>query len=116
MLRHQFPSSVIQHAVWLYLRFNLSLREVEDLLAERGLDISDETVRRWVVKFGTAYARNLRRRRPTPHSRWYLDEMFVSIGGRRMIGATPVRSAGRDGCVRPLCRTVFLHFGTRFFP
>jgi len=93
-VRHQFPSSVIQHAVWLYLRFNLSLREVEDLLAERGLDISYETVRRWVVKFGTAYARNLRRRRPTPHSRWHLDEMFVSIGGRRMYLWRAVDSEG----------------------
>lgn len=67
--RHHFPSSVIQHAVWLYLRFNLSLRDVEDLLAERGFDIGYETVRRWVVKFGTAYARTLRRRRPTPDGR-----------------------------------------------
>lgn len=82
--RHHFPPSVIQHAVWLYLRFNLSLRDVEDLLAERGFDISYETVRRWVVKFGTAYARTLRRRRPAPDVRWHLDEMFVSIGGRRM--------------------------------
>ena len=82
--RHHFPPSVIQHVVWLYLRFNLSLRDVEDLLAERGFDISYETVRRWVVKFGTAYARTLRRRRPTPDDRWHLDEMFVSIGGRRL--------------------------------
>ena len=62
-VRHHYPPSVIQHAAWLYLRFNLSLRDVEDLLAERGLDISYETVRRRVVKFGTAYARTLRRRR-----------------------------------------------------
>ncbi|NIA69889.1 IS6 family transposase [Pelagibius litoralis] len=82
--RHHFPPSVIRYAVWLYLRFNLSLRDVEDLLAERGLDICYETVRRWVVKFGTAYARNLRRRRPTANERWHLDEMFVSIGGHRM--------------------------------
>ncbi|NIA72313.1 IS6 family transposase [Pelagibius litoralis] len=82
--RHHFPPSVIQYTVWLYLRFNLSLRDVEDLLAERGFDISYETVRRWVVKFGTAYARNLRRRRPTPSDRWHLDEMFVSVGGRQM--------------------------------
>ncbi len=57
--RHQFPPVVIQHAVWLYLRFTLSYRDVEDLLAERGLDISYETVRRWVLKFGAAYARRL---------------------------------------------------------
>ncbi|NIA71381.1 IS6 family transposase [Pelagibius litoralis] len=67
--RHHSPPSVIRYAVWLYLRFNLSLRDVEDLLAEPGLDICYETVRRWVVKFGTAYARNLRRRRPTASDR-----------------------------------------------
>ena len=61
--RHRFPPEVIQHAVWLYLRFTLSYRDVEDLLAERGLDVSYETVRRWVAKFGLAYARRLRRSR-----------------------------------------------------
>jgi putative transposase len=70
--------------VWLYLRFQLSLRDVEDVLAERGLDVSYETVRRWVAKFGTAYAKRLRAGRPKPVGRWHLDEMFVSIGGRPM--------------------------------
>ncbi|MEQ9639614.1 MAG: IS6 family transposase [Alphaproteobacteria bacterium] len=82
--RHHHPPAVIQHAVWLYLRFNLSLRDAEDLLAERGLDISYETVRRWVAKFGPAYARRLRSMRPKADRRWHLDEMFVSIGGRMM--------------------------------
>lgn len=82
--RFQFPPTVIQHAVWLYLRFNLSLRDVEDLLAERGINASYETVRRWVSRFGTAYAKRLRARRPRPDDGWHLDEMFVSIGGRRM--------------------------------
>ena len=81
---HRFPPDVIQRAVWLYLRFALSYRDVEDLLAERGLDVSYETVRRWVIKFGVLYARELRRRRPRPAGRWHLDEVFVSIGGRRM--------------------------------
>jgi transposase-like protein len=58
--RHQFPPEVIRHAIWLYLRFTLSYRDVEELLAERGLDISYETIRRWVIKFGPAIARNLR--------------------------------------------------------
>ena len=62
--RHRFPPAVIQHAVWLYLRFTLSYRDVEELLAERGLDISYETVRSWVLKFGPAIARRLRQRRP----------------------------------------------------
>ena len=81
--RHQFPPAVIRHAVWLYMRFTLSYRDVEDLLAERGLDISYETVRRWVLKFGPLFARELRRRRPRPTSRWHLDEMAVTIAGRQ---------------------------------
>jgi transposase-like protein len=81
--RHQFPPAIIRHAVWLYVRFTLSYRDVEDLLAERGLDISYETVRRWVLKFGPLFARELRRRRPRPTTRWHLDEMAVMIAGRR---------------------------------
>jgi putative transposase len=82
--RHQFPPVIIQHAVWLYLRFTLSCRDVEDLLAERGLDMSYETVQRWVLKFGPAVARRLRQRRPRPGPRWHLDEMVVRIGGERV--------------------------------
>src|SRR5262244_2858224 len=82
--RHRFPPIVIQHAVWLYLRFTLSYRDVEDLLAERGLEISYETVRSWVLKFGPVIARRLRRRRPRPSNRWHLDEMVVRIAGKRM--------------------------------
>src|SRR5215203_2050113 len=78
--RHQFPPEVIRHAVWLYLRFTLSYRDVEELLAERGLNVSYETVRRWVLKFGPAFARNLRQLRRRPSSRWHLDEMAVVIG------------------------------------
>jgi putative transposase len=70
--------------IWLYLRFTLSYRDVEELLAERGLDISYETVRRWVLKFGPAIARRLRQRRPRPSDRWHLDEMVVRIAGKRM--------------------------------
>jgi transposase-like protein len=69
--------------VWLYLRFTLSFRDVEDSLAERGLDVSYETVGRWVLKFGPLFARELHTRRPRPTSRWHLDEMAVLIGGRR---------------------------------
>lgn len=80
--RHRFPPGIIQHAVWLYFRFALSYRDVEDLLAERGIDASYETVRRWVLKFGRAYAVRIRRRRPQPSDRWHLDEVFVRIGGK----------------------------------
>jgi transposase-like protein len=81
---YRFPAAVIRHAIWLYLRFTLSYRDVEELLAERGLDVSYETVRRWVLKFGPAIARELRRSRPAPDSRWHLDEMVVRIAGERM--------------------------------
>ena len=72
--RHRFPPDVIRHAVWLYLRFTLSYRDVEDLLAERGLTVSNESIRRWVHNFGPLIAKDLRKRRPKPHSRWHLDE------------------------------------------
>ena len=81
--RHQFPPAIIGHAVWLYVRFTLSYRDVEDLLAERGLDVPYETVRRWVLKFGALFARELRRRCPRPTPRWHLDEMAVVIAGRQ---------------------------------
>jgi putative transposase len=79
-----FPPPVIQHAVWLYARFSPTLRDVEDLMAERGIEVSYETVRRWVAKFGPQIAWRQRAPRSRPHSQWHLDEMFVSIGGRRM--------------------------------
>ncbi len=82
--RHRFPPEIIQHAVWLYFRFPLSYRDVEDLLSERGIDVSYETVRRWALKFGRAYAAKLRKSRSRSDTRWHLDEMFVSINGRRM--------------------------------
>src|SRR3954462_6064044 len=81
---HRFPPPIIQHAIWLYLRFTLSYRDVEDLLAERGLEISYETVRRWVLKFGPGIARNLGRRRPRPSDRCTLGEMVVRIAGKRI--------------------------------
>ena len=82
--RYQFPPAVIQHAIWIYLRFTLSYRDVEELLADRGLDVSYETIRRWVLKFGPLIARRLRQSRPRPSATWHLDEMVVRIGGRHM--------------------------------
>src|SRR3979409_28876 len=81
---HRFPPSLIQHAVWLYLRFTLSYRDVEELLAQRGLDISYESIRSWVLKFGPMIARGLRQLRPRASDRWHLDEMVVRISGKRM--------------------------------
>jgi putative transposase len=93
--RHRFPPPIIHHAIWLYLRFTLSYRDVEELLAERGLDLSYETMRRWVLKFGPVIARQLRRRRPRPSERWHLDEMAVRIAGKRMYRRRDSRAALR---------------------
>ncbi len=82
--RHRFPAAVIQQAVWLYFRFPLSLRDVEDMLSQRGIDVSYETVRRWSFKFGLAYARELRRSQPRADTRWHLDEVFVSINSKNV--------------------------------
>src|SRR5947207_15851604 len=92
--RHRFPSIVIQQAVWLYFRFALSYRDVEDMLAERDIDVSYETVRRWALKFGGIIARRLRRGRPRPDGRWHLDEVFVSINGRQLYVWRAVDSEG----------------------
>jgi putative transposase len=81
--RHRFPPVIIQHAVWLYARFTLSFREIEDLLAERGIEVTNETVRRWFLKFGRLIAGNLRRSRPRASDRWHIDEMVIKIRNRR---------------------------------
>ena len=81
--RHRFPPEIIRRAVWLYARFTLSYRDVEDLLTERGLDISYESIRRWFLKFGAPIARNLRHMRPIPNGYWHLDEMVIVIRGQR---------------------------------
>src|SRR5712691_7670073 len=90
---YRFPPDIIQRAVWLYFRFTLSFRDVEDLLAERGIEVSYETIRQWVMRFGPTIARDLRSRRPRPHGQWHLDEMFVSIGGKWMYGGPSVLKA-----------------------
>ena len=82
--RHRFPSEVIRQTVWLYFRFTLSFRDVEDLMAERGVDVSYETIRCWTRKFRQLYAHNLRDSKTAPTVRWHLDEMVVKICGQRM--------------------------------
>src|SRR5947207_6074184 len=110
--RHRFPPVIIQHAVWLYLRFTLSYRDVEELLAERGLDISYETIRCWVLKFGPVIARRLRRCRPRPSNRWHLDEMVVRIaGGRCICGAPSIMKAKSPTCWSSLGATVGRRWG-----
>lgn len=80
---HRFPAEVIAHAVWLYFRFPLSLRMVEDLLAARGIIVSHETVRRWAEKFGRDFANKIRRRAPRLGDKWHLDEVVISINGKK---------------------------------
>ena len=82
-LRHRFPSAIISHAVWLYHRYGLSFRDVEDLLAERGIIVSYETIRQWCGKFGPDYARRLKRRQGRLGDTWFRDEVFVTINGQR---------------------------------
>ena len=80
---YRYPGEVIAHAVWLYHRFCLSFRDVEDLLAERGITVSHESIRQWCLKFGRSYARSLRRRQGRPGDTWFLGEVFVSVNGER---------------------------------
>src|SRR5438067_833964 len=88
--RHRFPPPIIQHAIWLYVRFTLSYRDVEELLAERGLEVSYETVRRWVLKFGPGFARRLRRSRPRPKPEdnkiMRLNSQTAALEGGRVLG------------------------------
>jgi len=93
--RHRFPPEILAHAVWLYCRFNMSLREVQELLLELGIDVSHETIRRWVAKFGPAIARGLRRRQPQPGDIWHLDD---ALPGRLLRSN---RREGRRGDRRP---------------
>src|SRR5437867_12660832 len=79
---YRFPPEIIAHAVWLYFRFHVSFRDVQDLLAERGVIVSHETIRQWCTKFGAAFARGLRRRRARPGDKWHLDEVALKICGK----------------------------------
>ena len=78
----RFPAEIIAHAVWLYHCFSLSLREVETILAERGVAVSHESIRAWILRFGRAFADALKKRRPRPGDEWHLDEVFIRIRGK----------------------------------
>jgi putative transposase len=80
---YRYPVEISSHAVWLYFRFHLSLRDVEELLAERGVTVTYETIRAWCAKFGPSYAAGLRRRRAQPSDKWHLDEVQLKIKGKR---------------------------------
>jgi len=78
----RYPVEIISHGVWLYYRFPLSFREVQEMMLARGVTVSHETIRQWCVKFGQTYAKGLRRRRPRPGDKWHLDEVFIKINGK----------------------------------
>src|SRR5437868_7225617 len=78
----RYPVEIISHGVWLYYRFPLSFREVQEMMLARGVTVSHETIRQWCVKFGQTYAKGLRRRRPRPSDKWHLDEVFIKINGK----------------------------------
>src|SRR4051794_37286197 len=80
---HRFPPEIISHAIWLYFRFPLSLRMVEEMLAARGVLVSHETVRQWALKFGQAFANQIRRRLPRAGDKWHLDEVVITIAGQK---------------------------------
>jgi len=82
--RHRFPPEIIQHTVWLYHRFNLNARDIEDLMAERGIVISYESIRLWYIKFGPRYAKRLRRRHQGYGDTFFIDEVFVKIQGKQL--------------------------------
>src|SRR3954452_6196949 len=95
---YRFPGEVISHAVWLYFRFPLSLRMVEEMLAARGIDVSHETVRQWARKFGQSFANQIRRRLPVAGNKWHLDEVCLMHAPRR---ALPSKARDLVRCTSP---------------
>ena len=98
---YRFPPVIIQQTIWLFVRFSLSFRDVEDLSAERGVAVSYEAVRRWVNRFGPKIAADLRKRRPKPDTTWHLDGVYLRIDGRLVYLWRPVDSEGGAGCLGP---------------
>ncbi|MGH3570561.1 MAG: IS6 family transposase [Pseudonocardiaceae bacterium] len=110
----RFPVEIISHGVWLYYRFPLSFREVQEMMLQRGVVVSHETIRQWWVKFGQTYANGLRRRRPRPGDKWHLDEVFLTINGQRQY---LWRAVDQDGTVLDILVTSRrdTRAATRFF-
>ncbi|MCQ9157152.1 IS6 family transposase [Acidomonas methanolica] len=117
--RHRFPRELIAHTVWLYFRFPLSFRSVEEMLLGRGLIVSCETIRRWSLRFGAAYARSLRRKTAKPGDVWHLDEARIVVGGQphwlwRAVdqdGYVLDERRGFPGCAEPGARMIVAHTG-----
>jgi putative transposase len=102
--RHRFPPDIISYAVWLYYRFNLSHRDIEDLLAERGIEVSYESIRLWCIKFGTKYARRLKRKQRGYGDTFYIDEVFAGVPDHSDQWQAALSMAGVDaGCHSRQC-------------
>ncbi len=99
--RHRFPAEIISHCVWLYFRFCLSYRDIEEMMMVRGVFVTYEAIRQWCQKFGQTFANELRRRRPRPGDKWHLDEVFVKINGQPQY---LWRAVDQDGIVLDRCR------------
>jgi putative transposase len=97
---YRFPPEIIAQAVWRYFRFHLSFRDVQDLLAERGVIVSHESIRQWSTKFGATFAAGLRRRRARPGDKWHIDEVLLKINGRRHWLRRAVDRQTRQLCAR----------------
>src|SRR6267142_717200 len=100
--RRRFPAEIISHCVWLYFRFCLSYRDVEELMAERGITLTYEAVRYWCRTFGQAYANQLRRLRPRPGDKWHLDEVFLTIKGEHYCSRFAQIFSGCKNCGKVL--------------
>jgi transposase-like protein len=101
----RFPPAVISHGVWLYHRFAASLRDVEEPMLERGIEVSHETIHQWTRRFGPAYAAALRHRRPRPADKWHLEEVFVRIQGRQRHPWRAVATVPRTAAHAPVGRS-----------
>jgi hypothetical protein len=110
---HRFPGEIISHGVWLYYRFPLSYRDVQELLFERGIDVTHEAIRQWCLKFGQDYANRLKRRRAQPGDKWHLDEVFLTINGKRHYLWRAVDQDDNGLCRKfsfaTICGMIFLH-------
>jgi putative transposase len=109
-IRHRFPAEIISHCVWLYYRFTLSYRDVEELMVERGVTVTYETIREWCQKFGRAYAKRLKRRAARPGDQWFLDEVVIKIQGKQQY---LWRAVDQDGEVLDSRRVAICHVRSR---
>ena len=111
--RRRFHSDVIKRVIWLYFRFNLSLREIEEMMAERGVDVSYETIRRWIDSFGSVFAKRIKSRSEYPSPRWHLDEVYTKINGKMVYLWRAVQSKRNKKAAKRLLRKLLKNSGVK---